>query len=166
MELKDYIRIITKNYLLIAIITVLIMLATYFVTKNQPPSFDGAVTFTVINSERFPPNQYGYDYYFTIQSASLLADTIDGWFGSPGFVKQVYDTAQVNFPATDTKSAARLFKSIKEIEKSTVVTVSIKTDKAEETSRLVTAASTVVTQEIERLKKSQKIPDTFTIIAS
>lgn len=166
MELRDYIRIILQQKAIVILITIVLGLASYLYTARAKPLVDGSVTFTVVNSERFPANQYGYDYYFTIQSSALLADTIDGWFGSPNFVAKVYDAAKVELPSDNTRAAGRIFRSVKEIEKSPVVVVSIKTDDRTETEKIIIAATDVTKQEIDELVKLGKFPATFSVLAS
>lgn len=166
MELRDYIRIILKQKLIVIAVAVILGLASYLYTARAKPLVDGSVTFTVVNSERFPPNQYGYDYYFTIQSSALLADTIDGWFGSPNFVAEVYNAAGVALPSDNTRSAGRIFRSVKEIEKSPVVVISIKTRDRAETEKIIAAAAQVTAQEIDKLVKQGKLPSTFSVMAS
>lgn len=166
MELRDYIRIIFKQKLIVIAIAVAVGLASYLTTARQAPAIDGSVTFTVVNSERFPPNQYGYDYYFTIQSSALLADTIDGWFGSPNFVAKVYDAAKVALPSDNTRAAGKIFKSVKEIEKSPVIVIAVKTDDRAETEKIIRAAADVTAQEINELVKLGKLPATFSVLAS
>ncbi len=164
MELRDYIRIILKQKLIVFAIAIILGAAGYLYTARQAPTIDGSVTFTVVNSERFPANQYGYDYYFTIQSSSLLADTIDGWFGSPNFVAKIYDAAKVALPSDNTRAAGKIFKSVKEIEKSAVVVISIKTNDRAETEKIIRAAADVTIQEINELVKLGKLPSTFSVL--
>ncbi|MBI3261494.1 hypothetical protein HYZ64_03960 [Candidatus Berkelbacteria bacterium] len=166
MELRDYIRIILKQKLIVLAIAIMLGAAGYLSTARQAPTVDGSVTFTVVNSERFPANQYGYDYYFTIQSSSLLADTIDGWFGSPNFVAKVYNSANVALPSDNTRAAGRIFKSVKEIEKSPIIVISIKTNDRAETEKIIKAAADVTNQEITELVKLGKLPNTFSVLAS
>ena len=166
MELRDYIRIIFKQKLIVVGLAIILGAAGFGYITRQAPAIDGSVTFTVVNSERFPANQYGYDYYFAIQSSALLADTIDGWFGSPNFVAKVYDTAKVALPSDTTRAAGRIFKSVKEIEKSPIVVISIKTSDRNETEKIIAAAAGVVGQEIEQLVKLGKLPSSFSVLAS
>lgn len=166
MELRDYIRIITKQWPLVAIITIVLAAGSYFYTARQPASVDGSVTFTVVNSERFPKDQYGYDYYFTIQASALLGETVAGWFGSPGFVAKIYNDAHVAMPVSTTRAAGRLFRPNKDTEHSTVVNVSVKTDKRNETENLIKSAAKMVTTEVESLKAAGKIAPTFSIVTT
>lgn len=166
MELRDYIRIILKQKLIVIAAAIILGVGGYLSTARQAPTVDGSVTFTVVNSERFPANQYGYDYYFTIQSSSLLADTIDGWFGAPNFVADVYKAAGVALPSDNTRAAGKIFKSVKEIEKSPVIVISIKTDDRAETEKIITAAANVTGQQINELVKLGKLPSSFSVLAS
>lgn len=166
MELRDYIRIILNQKIIVIAVAAILGLGGYLYTARQASVIDGSVTFTVVNSERFPANQYGYDYYFTIQSSALLADTIDSWFGAPNFVADIYRAAGVSLPSDNTRSAGKIFKSVKEIEKSPVVVISIKTYDRAETEKIIRAAAEVTNGEITELIKLGKLPNTFSVLAS
>lgn len=166
MELRDYIRIILKQKVLVLAITLILAAASYLYTARQPAAVDGSLTFTVVVSERPTPGQYNYDYYFPIQSAALFADLIDGWFGAPNFVSSIYEQAKLPLPVGNTRAAGKLFRSVKEIEKSPVVTVSIKTKDRGETETIIAAAGDAVRQEVEALTKQGKIPASFSVIIS
>jgi len=166
MELRDYIKIILKYKAAVLLITLILAIGGYWWAARQPATVDGSVTFTVVNSERFPADQYGYDYYFTIQSSALLADTIDGWFGSPSFTSKIYDNAKVALPSDTTRAAGRIFRSVKEIEKSPVIVVSAKTQKRSETENLIKSAGELTKNEVDQLIKNNKLPNTFSLLVS
>ena len=94
MELREYLKILKNNLGLIIIITLLVTAGTLIFSLKQKVSYEADSNITVIpKSNAELNNDYEYDGYYALQSASTFSNTISLWLQSPGVVIEIYNKA-------------------------------------------------------------------------
>lgn len=77
MELRQYWHIVWKRIWVIAVLVVVIGVANLITHQPPPTIYQATMRFTVgILPEERPPNEYGYDYYYTWVTSEYLADDL------------------------------------------------------------------------------------------
>jgi len=112
MELKEYLKIIHKNLKLIAIVTLICLLASYVFTLKQPKKYEANFNFTIApKTKTEAENLYTYGGYYELQAAALFGATITSWLSSPDIVAEIYKRIQRKTKNMNPKSLAKLIKS-------------------------------------------------------
>lgn len=124
MELKDYLKIIGKKIWLFLIIVFIVTIGTYFLTINQPISYDGSTTLNVVVKKpvSYQQNYYNYDNYYALQGCSLFADTVVAWLQDPSTVLEIYDKAGLQKPELSLKNLSKIIKAHKKPPASVYIT--------------------------------------------
>lgn len=110
MELRDYVKIVSKNLWILIVVVIMTTLGAFWFTKMQPVTYDGSLSLNVTKvPEKGATNVYRYDQYYALEASSMMADTVASWLKDPSSVIEIYNNAQVELP---TQSAADLSKII------------------------------------------------------
>lgn len=166
MELKDYIRIISKSWLMILIITLLVTLATVIWSKVQPLKYESGVTLVVNKPNTVPQRAVGYyqyDKFYSIEASSLYADTLTSWLSSAGTAKEIFEYAGLPVPNVSLKKLGRIFKP-RRLPPVTIGVTVINKDR-ERAEKLVKAAVAVVEEKTEEQRRGDDPDHHFAIIA-
>ena len=110
MELRDYLRIISKRVWLLVGIILVFLIAVYAFTITRPKSWDGSVLFNIVKrSNATEVNQYTYDQYYAIQASSLFADTVISWLQDPYTVISIYKETDIDTSKLTLKNSSKIF---------------------------------------------------------
>lgn len=157
MELREYIKIIRKYWLIFWGTIIIIGLAAFIYTKTQPKSYLASTTLTVNKASAMKQSQvnyYLYDNYYNVQSSALFSQIVVSWFSSPAVVKAIYEKADVSLPDISQGKLAKTFKANRE-EPSTIKVSLVGTNK-EETTNLMNAAADVIQTNTNELGRQDK----------
>lgn len=123
MELRDYLKIISKRIWLFISVVVVVLAGTYIFTITQPVTYDGSTLLNVVvkKSADAQSNYYDYDNYYAIQGSSLFADTIVAWLGDPSNVYDIYSLAGLSKPDISSKNLSKLITAQKKPPASVIV---------------------------------------------
>jgi len=110
MELKDYVKIITKrSWILVAAIAI-VMIGVYYYTTKQVTTYDSSayLYITVKSDKLVNADYYEYDNYYAQSANNLLADTMLAWLQDPSFVYQIFDSAKLSVPDVNISDISKL----------------------------------------------------------
>jgi capsular polysaccharide biosynthesis protein len=128
MELKDYLKFITKRIWLFLAIVAVIIIGTYYNTIKRPNVFTGNVTFYTVVTNQITNTQnadfYGYDSYYSTEASKNLVDTLISWFKDPSYVSSIYGSAKENLPDINLKKYSKLISTQKTIPSTFSVSIS------------------------------------------
>jgi len=131
MELRDYVKIISRNIWLIIIVIVLTGLLSYLFTSKTKTTYSGFKTISVNKSASATnSNYYQYDGFYSASAANLQAKGLASWINTPATVNQIYEKAQLSAPEVNDKNLKNLI-SVKNDIDSNVVSISM-TDSSKE----------------------------------
>ena len=154
MELKGYLKIIRKYWVIIVILPLVSTLIAFYVTRNQPLSFEGSITLIVsptASENRVDPPYYEYDGYYAVQSSQIFASTIANWFTSPDVVFAIYDEADIELKVKNTEEVRTKIRSLIQESKinSNSVDAQVKGSSKKDTKVLALACAKVVITKTE-----------------
>ena len=138
MEVKDYIRFLSKNYIAVIIITLTFALITYLITIAQPNTYQSSASLEVIKLETKPQSEtpyFQYDNYYSYQAASAASDNLIGWIESAATVAQVYNKAGYQIPSANIKDLSKTFTATKTVGTSAIVSISYSSKDVQEYRR-------------------------------
>jgi len=157
MELREYVKIIRKYWIVFWGAIIIVGLAALLYSKLQPKSYLASTTLTVNKASAIKQSQvnyYLYDNYYNVQSSALFSQIVVSWFSSPAVVKDIYEKAHVSLPDISQSNLAKTFKANRE-EPSTIKVSLVGTNK-DETTNLMNAAADVIQENTNELGRQDK----------
>lgn len=145
MELRDYIKIIGKNFWIFAIIVILSVGFAFGFTKTRQTTYTSSTTFTVNKGSMLKQSQanyYLYDNYYNVQSAALYSQIVQLWFESPALVTEIYQKAGLAVPNVSQKDLGRTFKAARS--EPAIINVSVSGADKDQLQLLMNSAYTVL----------------------
>lgn len=145
MELRDYIKIIGKNFWVFIIIVVLSAVFAFGFTKTRPTTYTSSTTFTVNKGsvlKQSQSNYYLFDNYYNVQSAALFSQIVQLWFESPALVTEVYQKAGITLPDVSQKELGKTFKAVRD--EPAIINVSVSGPDKDQLQKLMNSAYTVL----------------------
>lgn len=125
MELRDYLKIISKRIWILVVVTLVVTLGSYLFTASKPITFEGSTSINVVikQSTTSKPDFYQYDNYYSIQASSLFADTVVDWLQDPSNVESIYSQANVNKSILNLKDYSELITAKKKLPATVTLTI-------------------------------------------
>ncbi len=157
MEVKDYIRFLSKNYIVVIIITLTFALITYLITIAQPNTYQSSASLEVIKLETKPQSEtpyFQYDNYYSYQAASAASDNLIGWIESAATVAQVYNKAGYQIPSANIKDLSKTFTATKTVGTSAIVSISYSSKDKKQAEDMVSTATEILKEKVEAYNKS------------
>ncbi len=156
MDLKSYLKILGKNWILIVLIIVLFVGTTALLTARQPLTYSASSSIDISRAERNQAsvNYYQYDNYYSNLSANSISDNAVGWVSSPSIVAEIYKKAGIKLPKGDLKSLGKIFTAKKKTATAPVIDISYTSENPEQSSNLINAAANVLKEKVEDYNKS------------
>ena len=145
MELRDYIKIIGKNFWVVIVIVLLSAVFAFGFTKTRPTTYTSSTTFTVNKGSTLKQSQtnyYMFDNYYNVQSAGLFSQIVQLWFESPALVTEVYQKAGIALPNVSQKELGRTFKAVRD--EPAIINVSVSGPDKDQLQKLMNSAYTVL----------------------
>lgn len=156
MDLKEYFRVLGKNWIMMVVIIVLFVVAAVFWTARQPLTYSASASIDISRSENNPSSvgYYQYDSYYTNLSANSISDNVVGWVSSPSIVSEIYKKAGLELPKGDLKSLGKIFTAKKKVSTAPVIDISYTSDNPGQSSTLIDTAANVLKQKVEDYNKN------------
>lgn len=175
MEVRDYIKFLSKNCLMIFLITLAFAAVTYIVSVTKPPTYQSSASLEVSRFEKKSQGEvsyFQYDNYYSYQTASAASDNLIGWIMSAATVAEIYEKAGYSVPNTSLKDLAKTFTAVKVVGTSAVVSISYSAQDKDKSIKIVSTATDVLKGKVENYNNvsdqnvfSVQSSDPFTVIA-
>jgi len=169
MDIKDYARIIKKNWIALITVIVVFVLATYLFTAQKAPTFEASATIEVVRSQELDQGKapyYLYDSYYTGLAASSLSDNMLGWLSSASTVGEVFQGAGYEIPSGDSKTLAKVFTAKKKLATSAVVDVSYTSTDQVKAGKLIGQATQVLKEKIDQYNQVDSAANFNSIVSA
>lgn len=166
MELRDYIKMITRAWPLILGITLAITALVVIWSVAQPVKYEASSTVVVTKPNTVPQrgaNYYQYDKYYSIQASSLFADTLAAWLSSPDTAKEIYEKAGLPVPDVSLKKLSRIFKPRRQ--PPVTLNVTVKDQDRSKAERLVNAAVQVMNDRVTEQRQNDDADHYFNLMS-
>lgn len=95
MELKDYLKVLYKQKVVIIVLTLLITVFSFLFSYFQPTLYDTSISFTINRTAKEKTTDYQYDGYYAIQASNLFAQTLMSWLMTPSVLLEIYQEANI-----------------------------------------------------------------------
>jgi capsular polysaccharide biosynthesis protein len=157
MEIKDYYLILKRNIWLIVIITVVFALVAYFMTLTGKDSYQSSVAIEVDRLSSQPQSEvsyYQFENYYSQQVSTFISSNISDWMTSASTVAKIFETAGYPTPSGDIKDLGKTFTVRKTQESSSIVDISYTSSNKDQSEKVISAASEVITNKVNEYSKS------------
>ncbi len=152
MEVSDYIKFLSKNYLIILIITAVFAAVAYIISSSSPNTYQSSASIEVTRFENVPQSEvpyFQYDNYYSYQAASAASDNLIGWIESASTVAEVYEKAGYKLPNASIKDLSKTFTATKTVGTSAVVSFHYSSKDKTQSEKMVSTATGVLKQKVE-----------------
>lgn len=126
--------------------------------------FKSTLLLTLDQRPRPVTADYDYDGYYSLKATELFGDSVVGWFASPTFIAELYQSAGHQLPDDRVSEAVAHFR-VKRASAQSVVVRYVEYDRALAQS-LATAASQLVSLKASRMNLDAKGQPLFTVRAA
>lgn len=152
MDLKAYLRILGKNWIMIVVVIVVFIGATIYWTGRQPLTYSASASLDISRSEQKQSdvNYYQYDNYYNNLSANSISDNVVGWVSSPATIAEIYKKAGMDLPKGDLKSLSKIFTAKKKVATAPIIDISYTSADADQSSNLINTATNVLKAKVEQ----------------
>jgi len=113
MELRDYLKIIKKHYLLILTVTILVGVSSFVFTLTRTVVYDTSLSLFITRTTSQITQDYKYDGYYAIKASELFSDTVKQWLESPEVVVEIYKQAEIDLPFKSLRKLRKVFSAYK-----------------------------------------------------
>ena len=161
MELKEYLKIVKKNFKLIIIIGIITAVSAFVFSVAQPIEYETSLSLTIAKDKTQTTDDFKYDGYYALQSSEIMANSIEQWLKSPETVNAIYRRAQVDSEFKNIKSYTKKF--IAKKMSSQYVEVKFKSSATEEAKKISTATTEIINAKVEKLKESSEQEISFLV---
>jgi len=175
MDIQDYVKFLSKNYLMIVLITFIFAGVTYIVSITKPPIYQSSASLEVSRFEKKSQSEvpyFQYDNYYSYQTASAISDNLIGWIMSAATVAEVHERAGYSVPNISLKDLAKTFTAVKAVETSAVISISYSAHDKDKSVKMVSTATEVLKDKVENYNSvsdqnvfSVQSSSPFTVIA-
>jgi len=166
MSLKEWIGIIKKQKLIVIVVTVLVVLATFLFSVFSKPTYEAGVSF-IFRKENLTDQTnssfYQFDDFYSLQAGGMFADSIIAWLATPGVAADIYRDAGLPIPEMSIKNLAKSFRA-KRKTGTNVIDAVLKADTRVKAQTLADTVSTVVQKKATEIQPNQP-PTRFKVIA-
>lgn len=148
MELGQYWHIVWKRIWVVAVLVIVVAVASTATYRTPPTIYQATMRFTVgIVPEKRPPTEYGYDYYYTWVTSEYLADDLAEIVKGGAFAAAV----QAQMVAAGNSQPVNPAGSISGSAEHRILTVTVTrtggNDAAEQTGRIAEAVAAVLQEQ-------------------
>jgi capsular polysaccharide biosynthesis protein len=165
MELRDYLQLIRKSWLMIAVMALIVSVGSALWAQLQPVKYEASATIVVTKPNTVPQrsaNYFQYDKYYSIQASGLYADTLAAWLSSAGTAEEIFIKAGYPVPSTSIKKLGRIFKPRRQ--PPVTITLNLVDPDRDKAQKLVNAAVTIMKEKTDLQQKTDDPENYFNII--
>lgn len=167
MELKDYIKLLTKDWYLVIGFGLVAALLGYYLAITARPQYQGLATFTVTQKAQSANNNlFVYDNYYSVSASAYLAETLNSIITSPNTVVSVFDSAGFPAPANDYRKLLRVFRSTKPNQYTSAVPVSVNAGTKDDAKKIMESLSNFLKADFSRKQQSGTLSKDFGLDAT
>ncbi len=164
MELREYVHIAKKYWVMIVVVTAVLVAGSVLFRSLQPTMYTAsrALTLTRVNTQK--TTDYKFDDYYAIQSADLFNKTVIAWLQTPSDVLDVYKDAGVSAPTQNLNALSRIFDTTKISPQ--VVQVQFAASNEADAKKIADSVVKIVQNEVEKQNSLESEQASFHIDAS
>jgi len=169
MELKDYIRIIKKNLIVIVAVTVVFGLVAYLATARQKPVYNSTIGIEITREQaakQADTPYYQFDNYYATQAATALSDNVIGWLAAPSFVSEIFNKAGYETPPGSLRELSKIFTARKKISNSSVIDISYSSTNSQKAEKIIKTAAGMIKDKTDALNSSQDTAKYITSVST
>lgn len=152
MEVKDYVKFLSRNSVSIIAITLLFTIVAYILTVTRPDTYQSSASLEVTRIEANPQSEtpyFQYDNYYSYQTASAVSDNLIGWIESAATVAQIYERAGYEIPNANIRNLSKTFTTTKTVGTSAVISITYSSKDKEQAQKMISTATEVLKEKVE-----------------
>lgn len=161
MTFFEFIKIISKDKIIIIAIALIVGILSVLIANLLPAKYDASVALSVIRVNREETSDYQYDGFYAIQASNLFAETIVSWLETPAVVREIYEQSGKKDAVASLSDFAGAFKAKKLSSQNITVKFSSKTE--EEAKTLASSLVSVVEKKSQTSLETSKKESVFEI---
>ncbi len=156
MELRDYLKVMSKNAILILIVTLVSLGAGYLLLSRQSAKYTSGMAIIVNYQEKGTASTSGYfkyNNYYGNLIAQSFNESISGLMKNAGLVQAVFEKASISYSDKELANAGKYFRPIPKSKN--VTEVRFTADSAAEAQALSTSLITLLSEKAKEFVQSQ-----------
>jgi len=161
MELKEYIKIIRKNFKLILGVAIITGISAFLFSITQPIKYEASLSLFINKDKTQETDDFKYDGYYALQAGEMITGSIVEWLKSPEVVSSIYQKAEVEHSFKNIKSYTKKF-AVKKMS-AQYVEVKLKMNNKEDVEKISLAIVEVIKSRIKNLGENSEQELTFLI---
>lgn len=161
MELKEYIKIIKKNYKLVLAVAVITGLSAFLFSVAQPIKYEASLSLFVNKDKTQETDDFKYDGYYALQAGEMIIGSIVEWLKSPEVVNSIYQKAEIEHNFKNIKSYTKKF-TVKKMS-AQYVEVKFKMNNKEDAEKISSAIVEVIKSKVKNLEENSEQEVSFLV---
>ena len=161
MELKEYIKIIRKNFKLVLGVAIITGISTFLFSIIQPLKYEVSLSLFVNKDKTQETDDFKYDGYYALQAGEVITDSVVEWLKSPEIVNSIYQKAEVVYDFKSIKSYTKKF-IVKKMS-AQYIEVKFKTNNKEDAEKISLVIVEVIKSKVENLRENSEQELSFLI---
>ena len=154
MELKEYIKIIRKNFKLILSMAIITGISAFLFSVIQPLKYEVSLSLFVNKDKTQETDDFKYDGYYALQAGEIITNSVVEWLKSPEIVNSIYQKAGVAYDFKNIKSYTKKFTAKKM--SAQYVEVKFKTNNEENAEKISSAVVEVIKSKVKNLGENSE----------
>jgi len=161
MDLKEYFRLIRKNYKLIITVCIITGISTFLFSILRPVKYDVSQSLFISKSDSQETSDFKFDGYYALEAADTLSDSIGEWLKSPEVVNDIYAKSGIDPSFKNIKSYSKKFQAKKL--SAEFVEVKFESGNVNEANKIAGAIVEVVNSKTRSLKDASNGEVSFSV---
>lgn len=113
MDLKEYLKLIKKNYRLIITVCAITGISTFLFSVFRPVKYDVSQSLFINKNGSQDTQDFKFDGYYAFEAADTLSDSVGEWLKSPEVINEIYAKSGIDPAFKNIKSYSKKFKAKK-----------------------------------------------------
>lgn len=167
MELKDYLKIISRSWLTIGLVAVIFGIIGFVWAKRQVPTNQAITTFLVTQKPQTTSSStFGYDNFYALSASAVVADQISALASSPNLVIEVYRKLNLTVPTVDPRRLTKVFRVQKNQSNSNSTSIAIEHQSPDTAKQLIDELKGQILSRIKSQQDQSQLSANFDVSAS
>lgn len=164
MDLKEYLKLIKKNYRLIITVCAITGISTFLFSMLRPVKYDVSQSLFINKNGSQETEDFKFDGYYAFEAANTLSDSIGEWLKSPQVVNEIYAKSGIDPAFRNIKSYSKKFKAKKM--SAEFVEVKFESKNVNEANKIAGAIVEIVNSKMTSIKDTSSGEVSFSISGS
>lgn len=163
MELKQYLKIIGKNYKTVLLTAIVVAIVVVVVSWQTPARYKVFLRLLISPTSGERTKDYQYDGYYAIKAADEFGKTVVQWFKNPEMARSIYNQAGIDTSDRSIRKLSKAFQAQQMDPQYIEVRFSAKTE--EQAKKISLTISEIIQVKADKVAIASSQSISFSVIA-